>query len=175
MKDLTPYPPEQSTSRIRRPTRLAASTPPQPRRGKARKPIKGLITAAAVATTLSGGALLAQHDAVRAAQAATLQATDTPTALVAVIPDTVTATSLLESTATPPLLATVPATATSVALTTAQDAATLQPTADQATSVPATTPALPATATAVPATATVAKPTATPVAKKAVARTKSSR
>lgn len=173
MKDLTANTNGPSTARIGRPARMIAAPPAQLRRGKARKtatgPIKRLITVAALATTVGGGALLAQHDATRAAQAADAAPTD-----LALIAEVATPTSMLKATATPPLLAT--ATLTQVTLTTAQTIATLQP-APQTTDAPATT--VPATATPLPATtvratATVAKATAIPVGK-AVARTKSSR
>jgi len=154
---------------------MIAAPPAQLRRGKARKtatgPIKRLITVAALATTVGGGALLAQHDATRAAQAA-----DAAPTQIALIAEVATPTPMLEATATPPLPAVATATLTQVTLTTAQTIATLQP-APQATDAPATTvpaTATPLPATTVPATATVAKATAIPVGK-AVARTKSSR
>ena len=183
MKDLTPHTNNQPTARIGTPSRLAAGPSLASHRGKPRKvatgPIKRIITAAAVATTLGGGALFAQHDAVRAAQVADAESSE-----IALIAAATTPMSMLEATATPPLLATATASLTQVPLTLAQATATLQlpvtaPATDiaaTATGVPATATVVPATATSVPATATVAKATATaaPVAK-AVARTKSSR
>ncbi|HMA36894.1 MAG TPA: hypothetical protein VKY74_20735, partial [Chloroflexia bacterium] len=69
---MIPIPPRVPDARIGKAPRLAATTQTPPRRGQRRAgpitPLKTLITAASLATTVAGWALFAQHDAAGAAQ-----------------------------------------------------------------------------------------------------------